>query len=72
MRGRRDFNFGQPPREVTPEELEQVMSLGFSEEMASNAIRLARFNTREAIEILLTDEPRLLRYIEEQNQIKLA
>ncbi len=45
--GRHDYNhfgFDQPQREVTAAELEQVMSIGFPEEMASNAIRLARFN----------------------------
>ena len=44
-----------------------MTALGFSEFMAGQAIRMANFNIEQAVEILLSDEPGLLAYIEEQN-----
>jgi hypothetical protein len=37
--------------------------MGFDNIMAENAIRMARFNTNEAIEILLNNESGLLSFI---------
>ena len=41
--------------------------MGFGTYEAGFAIRMAGFNVERAIEILLTDQPRLLTFIEEEN-----
>ena len=69
--GRRDSRENQPEvpinRDPTPEEISQVSAMGFGTYEAGFAIRMAGFNVERAIEILLTDQPRLLTFIEEEN-----
>jgi hypothetical protein len=60
-----------PNREPTADEIAQVTALGFSENMATHAIRMAEFNCQGAIEILLTNEPAIMAFIEQHNRAKL-
>jgi hypothetical protein len=55
----------------TADEIAQVTALGFSEFMATHAIRMAEFNCTVAVEILLTNEPGIMAFIEQQNVAKI-
>lgn len=60
-----------PNRVPTADEIAQVTALGFSEFMATHAIRMAEYNCTVAVEILLTNEPGIMAFIEQQNAAKI-
>jgi hypothetical protein len=63
--GRQDEN-----REPTAQELEIVCGLGFEPYLAGYALRMARFSTDRAVNILLGEQESLLAFIERDNQEK--
>lgn len=63
---RRNARFQDAPeadREVTPEELQTITIMGFDDARATHAIRMARFNLDQAVDILLSNEAGLTEYI---------
>lgn len=60
-----------PDREPTQVELDAVCALGFESYMAGFALKMARFDSQRAIEILLSNQTELIAFIEKQ-QIEKA